>query len=165
LALVIINSDNLQDPSIQMEYDGMIMMRGRAKKDIIDHHWPLLTNNLDKIKSLLDSKGIPMVLVMYPYGIHVDANQWGHGRKTWGFEAKQHTDYYAFERMAEYARQRDVLFINTTPDFLAAPPKPYFFDWDGHMTSEGNAIVASRLATDPDLLSIIDSLSQSVQNR
>jgi len=146
------------------EYDGLLMMRGREREALIRRHWQRTEKYLLKIKALLAEKNIPLVIVMYPHGIYVDGGQWSEGRLTWGFEAgKRYTDYLPFKIMKEFTDQEGILFINTLDDFLKAPHQKYFYDWDGHMTPAGYAVVAQSIAGNRQFLSLLTSLKK-IQN-
>ena len=94
----IINSSEITSEEVQMEYDGLVMLRGREKKALIDKNWTRTAGYLTKIKTLLEAQGIPLMIVMYPHGIYVGKDQWNEGRRTWGFEqGKLYTDFYPFE--------------------------------------------------------------------
>jgi len=93
---------------------------------------------------------------MYPHGIYVGADEWNDGRATWGFEKnKLYTDHFPFELVGSYARENNLPFINALDDFLKAPEQKYFFDWDGHMTPEGNKIVADVIVRSPAFQGIL----------
>jgi len=131
---------------LQIEYDGMLFLRGREKKDLILKHWPRTAKYLTAIKELLDKQGIPMVLVVYPHGIYVGADEWNEGRKAWGFEQnKLYTDYYPFDLVESFAAEHGIPFINTLENFLNVPKDKYFFDYDGHMNPKGYRIVAESI--------------------
>ncbi|MBZ0167486.1 MAG: SGNH/GDSL hydrolase family protein, partial [Candidatus Omnitrophica bacterium] len=103
-----------------------------------------------------DERGIPMILVAYPYGIYVGADEWNEGRFTWGFEKDRlYTDHLPFEIIGEYADSRGIPYINTTPKLIEArreADEPFFYNWDGHMTPAAHKVVASEIATNPFLL-------------
>lgn len=61
-----------------IEYDGLLMMRGIEKEGLIRKHWERTARYLAKIRDLLNEKGIPLVIVMYPHGIYLEGN---HGKK------------------------------------------------------------------------------------
>jgi hypothetical protein len=146
---VIANADHEQARKAAIEYDGLLFMRGHEREDLIREHWPRTEAYLLKIRDLLAKRGIPFVIVMYPQGIYVDGDQWKEGRKTWGFEpGKRYDDYLPFDLMRTFCRDNNIPFVNTLDAFLKAPKDKYFFDWDGHMTVKGNAIVASVVAGD-----------------
>jgi len=146
---VIANGQQEQARQAAVEYDGLLFMRGHEKEDLIREQWPRTEKYLLKIRDLLAERGIPLVIVMYPSGIYVDGDQWKEGRKTWGFEpGKRYDDYLPFDLMRTFCQNNNIPFVNTLDAFLKAPKEKYFFDWDGHMTAKGNAIVASAVAGD-----------------
>ncbi|MEW5895966.1 MAG: hypothetical protein AB1650_09480 [Candidatus Omnitrophota bacterium] len=139
-----------------MEYDGLLMMRGRERKELIDKQWKRTTKYLIKIRDLLRDNGIQFVIAMYPHGIYAGPDQWNEGRQPWGFEqGKQFTDYYPFELMEDFCSREDILFVNTLSGFLNAPHDQYFFNWDGHLTPKGNRIVAEQLLTNDRFLNLV----------
>lgn len=161
---VIAYADTPRADAFAVKNDGMLFLRGRSKEALILEQWKRTTKYLTRIQELLRSRGIPLVIVMYPYGIYVDGRQWNEGRVPWGFEqGKTYTDHLPFELMAQYARDRGIPFINTLDDFLQAPSRPYFFDWDGHLTPEGNAIVSSAVASDSSLKEILQEILKRTQ--
>jgi hypothetical protein len=162
-AVISTSKDNVSDEDV-IEYDGLLLMRGREKEALIRKHWERTTLYLTKIKELLDEKGIPLVIAMYPQGIYLEGNQWSKGRVTWGFEeGKVYKDYLPFELMKEFCSRENIPFINTLDDFLKAPVKKYFYDWDGHMTPAGYRIVAQSIASNKrfnDIVSAADKFQQ-----
>lgn len=157
---LIANSHDLKSDKVIMEYDLLVFARGRDRKDVIDKHFRRTAKYLLKIKDMLDQRHIPMVLVMYPYGIQVGGEQWGKGRVHWGFEeGKTYDNTYAFEIVEQFARENKIPFINTFQDFRRADPnKKYFFDYDGHLTPEGNKIVADVITSNPAFQKALNSL-------
>ncbi|MBF0486103.1 MAG: SGNH/GDSL hydrolase family protein [Candidatus Omnitrophica bacterium] len=136
-----------QNQNASIEYDGVLFMRGHDREALIRQNWQRTEKYLTKIRDMLRARGIPLVIAMYPHGIYVDGDQWGKGRLTWGFEAdRRYDDYLPFEMVRDYANRNNIPFINTLDAFLRAPKDKYFFDWDGHMTTAGNRIVAEELA-------------------
>ena len=131
-----------------IEYDGYLMIRGREKLSLIKRHFERTEKYLNLIKGLLDERGIPMILVIYPYGIHVGPDQWGTGREYWGFEkGRVYDDYYAFDILEDYAKRNGIGCINLLPDFLKNRERRLFFDIDGHFTPEANRVAASVILT------------------
>ncbi|MBF0385884.1 MAG: hypothetical protein HQL27_08445 [Candidatus Omnitrophica bacterium] len=149
-ALIANSQMNLPEDKY-LEYDGVLMMRGREKKDLIDKQFLRTAGYILKIKRLLNDNNIPFVLVMYPHGIYVDGNQWKDGRLSWGFKAgKTYTDYYAFELMEKFAKENGIAFVNTLPYFLENKKEGeiYYFDYDGHMTPSGYKMVSDSVIED-----------------
>ena len=134
-------------------------MRGREKKDLIGKHWPRTVKYLTKIKERLGREGIPFILVAYPHGIYVGRQEWNKGRETWGFETdKLYTDYYPFELLQTFAQEQNIPFINTLPDFPKTDEKKFFYDYDGHMTPDGYAIVAHSILNHPVFKNTLEHL-------
>ncbi len=159
-AVIATSNGNLSD-DVLMEHDGVVMMRGREKQDIIERQWPRTAKYLLKIKALLEEKQIPFLLIMYPHGIYVGANQWTEGRKTWGLEpGKLYTDRYSFDLVENFAKENQIPFYNTLDDFLNAPLKDYFFNWDGHMTPAGYEVVGKSVAKSKVFLRILEKVAQ-----
>jgi len=157
---MIANGQDERAKKALIEYDGLLLLRGRGREDVIREHFVRTEKYLMKIRDLLAKRHIPLVIVMYPHGIYVDGDQWAKGRVTWGFEpGKRYDDYLAFDIMKEFTDREKIPFVNTLGAFLRAPKDKYFFDWDGHMTSNANRIVADELAQSPELLETLKSLS------
>lgn len=128
-----------------IKYDGYLMIRGRDKLPEITEHFKRTEKYLNMIRDLLAKENIPMVLVIYPYGIHVSDNEWVEGRKYWGFDEKVYDDYYAFSLMEDYALRNGIPCINILWDFLKHKDSHLFFDIDGHFTPEANQIAAKAI--------------------
>ncbi|MBN1353548.1 MAG: hypothetical protein JW994_02620 [Candidatus Omnitrophica bacterium] len=140
-------------------YDGYLMIRGRDKLPDIMKHFKRTEKYLNLIKYRLAEDGIPMVLVIYPYGIHVGPAQWGEGRAYWGFKkGKAYDDYYAFDILEDYARRNNLPCINVLPDFLKRKERKLFFDIDGHFTPEANSIVAEAITSNGAFDSLLNAV-------
>ncbi len=126
-----------------IEFDGYLMIRGRDRLPLIKDHFTRSEKYLDLLKGVFAAQGSPMLLVIYPYGIHVGPRQWGKGRTYWGFEeGRVYDDHYAFDILEDYARRSGLPCINLLPDFLANRDTGLFFDLDGHFTPAANRIAA-----------------------
>lgn len=135
----------------RVEYDGYLMIRGRERLPEIERHFARTAKYISKMKEILDAHHIPMIIVIYPYGIHVGADQWGEGRVYWGFEkGKVYDDYYAFDILKKYASDNSIACINLLPDFLKNKDKKLFFDVDGHFTPTANHIAAQAILENED---------------
>lgn len=144
-----------------IKYDGYLMIRGRGKLPEIKKYFAVSEKYLDLIKETLDKRGIQMILVIYPYGIHVGPDQWGTGRTFWGFEkGKVYGDYYAFDLLEDYAKRSRVPCINLLPAFLKEKDRRLFFDWDGHFTPEANEIAAGEIAASPILTRALETAAK-----
>jgi len=160
----IIASKEKRLKEFKIEYDGLLMLRGREKKALIDEHWPRTVKYLNKIKNLLDKHDIPMIIVTYPHGIYVGKDQWNKGRAPWGFEeGKLYTDHYAFELVESYAKEQGIPFINTLDNFPKNTGTKYFFDYDGHMTPAGYSIVADGITGNLQFRKIINKMRSDLE--
>lgn len=160
---VIANKKELKSDADPIQYDHLFFMRGKEKEADIRRHWQRSAKYLNRIKSILDEHGIPFVLGMYPHGIYVGDDQWGEGRKYWGFQQnKTYTDYLPFNIVSDYANSEKIPFINALNSFVVAPKDvKYFYDYDGHMTPAGYKIVAETISKDSNLLNILDNLAEN----
>jgi len=142
----IIQADYIKDENLLTEYDGLLLLRGRKRKELIDKHWIRTAKYIIKIRDLLAKNNIPMILVSYPHGIYAGEDQWNKGRESWGFEPnKLYTDLYPFEIIENFAKKNNIPYIGTLDDFLKAKKRKYFYPWDGHLNPAGNHIVANSI--------------------
>ena len=134
-----------------IEYDGYLMIRGRDRLPEITKHFKRTEKYLNLINDALARRRIQMILVTYPYGIHVGPDHWGAGRGYWGFEkGKTYDDYYAFRLLKDYAVKNHIPYISLLPAFLKNRDKEnLFFDIDGHFTPEANRIAARAIVQSP----------------
>ena len=142
-----------------IEYDHYLLIRGRDKLPQIKKHWQRTEKYLLMIRDLLKENDIPLILAIYPYGIHVGPDQWAEGRVYWGFEpGKTYDDYYAFDLIQNFAKKNNIAFINTLDDFLEEKDKPLFFDLDGHLNPQGNEILANSIIANKVFKDNLDNL-------
>ncbi len=132
-----------------IEYDGHLMIRGRDRLPEISEHFKRTEKYLNLINGALAEKGIPMILVILPRGIHVGPYQWAEGRKAWGFrEGVMYDDYYAFDLLEDYAGRNGIPCINILPALLKNNDRELFFPYDGHFNPEANEITAKAITED-----------------
>ncbi len=143
-----------------IEYDGRLFMRGETKADEIRKHFARTAKYILMNRDLAQANGAQFVLVMYPYGIYVGADQWNEGRIFWGFEKnKVYTDYFAFDLVRKFAASNQIPFVNLLDDFIQNRDKRLFFPYDGHFTPEGNRVAAEGLAKNPVFQETLEHLS------
>ncbi|MGE0268081.1 MAG: hypothetical protein AB7S78_06480 [Candidatus Omnitrophota bacterium] len=149
-AYIVNTPDGHYPDDVILRFDGLLFMRGKMRERLIRKQFERTARYLDKIKARLDELGIPMVLVVYPYGIYVGADEWNEGRFTWGFEKDRlYTDHRPFELVGDYARDKNIPFVNVTPQLIQArrtSQEAFYFNWDGHMTPAANRVVAREIA-------------------
>jgi len=132
-----------------IEYDVHFMMRGRDRLPEITKHFERTERYLNLIRGVLAERGIPMIFVILPRGIHVGPYQWSEGRKVWGFkEGITYDDYYAFDLLEDYAKRNNIPCINTLPALLKNNDKELFFPYDGHFNPTANKITAKAIVGD-----------------
>ena len=156
-------SEDIASEEVILRHDNLIFLRGRERQKLIEKYWKKCTaQHLMRIKRLLADTGIPFIITMYPYGIQVGKEQWARGRIILGFEAgKIYTDRYSFELVESFAQQNDIPFINTLDNFLQAEEKQFFFDYDGHLTPEGNKVLAQAIIENKAFKDILNRIGQS----
>jgi len=156
---VISELDNKQANIDTIEYDQYLFIRGREKLPQISQHWQRTKKYLLMIRDLLADNNVEFILVTYPYGIHVGPDQWAEGRIYWGFEeGKTYTDRYAFDLIEDFAGENNILYIDTLKDFLEDKDKKLFFDLDGHLTPEGNRVLAGSIARSDNFRKVLNKL-------
>lgn len=157
-ALIVAKEASANEERDPVEFDGYLMIRGRGRLPAIEKHFERTKKYIGMIKDLLDKRNIPMVLVIYPYGIHVGPGQWGEGRVYWGFErGKVYDDYYAFDMLEKFAHEKGIPCINLLPAFLKNRDKNLFFDVDGHFTPEADRVAAQAIVSDEILTNRIST--------
>ncbi len=154
-----IHQNYIEEPQVSFtETDPYLMLRGRDKRELIQQRFKRTEKYLDKIHSLLQENDVPLIIVMYPYGIHIDDKQWREGRREWDFEiGKKYTDYFAYSIVGQYAARNQIPFINTIAAFFKADDKKYFYDASPHFTAPANRKIAEAIAQRRDFLWIIDN--------
>ena len=151
-AKALIIAKEIEDKAVNpIKYDPYLMIRGRDRLPYIKEHFKRNEKYVNLIRDAFKAQGAPMMLVVYPYGIHVGPDQWGEGRVYWGFEkGKLYDDYYAFDLLEDYARRNNIPYINLLPDFLNNKNEKLFFDVDGHFTPTANRIAARAIVENRD---------------
>ena len=155
----IANLDNIKSKALIVEYDQMVLLRGRQRKEFIDWAWDHSTKKyLKKINDLLKKRDIDFLIGMYPYGIHVAGDEWEKGREYYGFEAgKVYDDLYPFEIMENFTNEYHIPFINAYPTFKQFDDETdLFFDYDGHLTPAGNKLVVKSIMADQNFQELLE---------
>jgi len=126
---------------------------------------PLWTNTsrfLVNIRDLLATRGIPLVLVLYLYGVQVGPDQWAKGRVNFGFEqGRVYDDPQPFIRIEAFAAAHHIPVINTVSAFHAARNQRLFFDHDGHLTPTGHQVAAEGVLQHP----VFQAVWQQIESR
>ena len=138
-------------------YDRFLLVRESSSEAMISRYWELSARYVRMIRDLLDERGIPFVMGIYPYGMLAGPDQWGGGREYWGFESgKTYEAAPALAMFNTFAREENILLINTYESFRdAAKTRTLFYNWDGHFTPAGHEVVATHLTRDEAFLDLL----------
>lgn len=108
-----------------------------------------VAQELLNIKKVLDSQKIPMVLIIIPNGHQVGPNQWIKGRAIRKLIDSNYPDKVQ-DKLEEFAKQNDINFIDTTKPLRnfaqKNPNEKLYFDFDGHFSPLGHALVAEYIS-------------------
>ncbi len=142
-------------------YDRFLLVRPSSTPEMLSPYWALSAGYLDRIRGLLAERRIPFVLGMYPYGMFVGPDQWGDGRVYWGFEKGRTYDASVARGLfKQFAKERDVLLLDTFKSFQAAATEPLFYNRDGHMTPAGHRVLAAHVLEDPSFQRLMSRLTR-----
>jgi len=102
---------------------------------------------LTMIKDMLEENNKEFLLVIFPYGQQVDANDWSEGRVLLGLErGKTYNDFYLYEKtLGDFTEKAGINTMNLYPYFIKNNAKPLFFKIDGHFNKNGHDLVAQAL--------------------
>jgi len=112
-----------------------------------DQDFVLTYRYLEKIRDLLATRGIPLWVAVYPYGLQVSENEWDVGRRFWGFQPGKIYPTTPQEHVVRFCQSKGIPVINMIPDFQAHEPRDYplYFRSDGHWLPAGHAIAAASI--------------------
>jgi lysophospholipase L1-like esterase len=129
-----------------IRFDRFLMCRDGKNEDVVSRHWARTAGYVRMIKEYLDERGIPFILVLYPYGHQAGPDEWAKGRVYWGFEAgKVYDPKERFKIIEDFAAGSNIELINLYEGMARAGRKPLYFASDGHWTAAGHEAVAEAL--------------------
>ncbi len=127
--------------------DTFIILRDLNEKTYQDL-WRQPTEYILKIKTLLDEKSIPLVVMMHPHGHQLSPVAWNQGRHQWAFESGKIYSLRPQQDLHQFATSQQIAYLDLLPAFKgASDPKSLFFDFDGHFTPAGHQLMADTLFT------------------
>src|SRR3989338_4161204 len=98
-----------------------------------------------EMNELLGSRGIPLVIHVYPLGHQLSAGAWKSGRLRFFLGDKAYP-LLPFEVVEEFGRQHGIRVVNSYGYFRdAGNYSGMFFDYDGHWTPAGHVVAATGL--------------------
>ena len=141
------------------EYDKFILIREAVTPETIRPYLELSEKYILMIRDLLASRQIPLLLVAYPYGVSVAADEWEKGRVYWGFEKGRVYDPTVLKALLdEFSARTNIPRIKTVKAMREAAAKEtnkLYYDWDGHLTPTGHRVLADIVAADPQVLDCV----------
>jgi hypothetical protein len=133
-----------------IEFDRFLFVRDGKDKDIVARHWSRTAGYLRMIKEYLDARGVPFILVAYPYGHQVSQRQWSKGRVYWAFDPNRVYDGgEAFATIEDFARSSGIAVVNVYDAFKTKKDQPLYFTSDGHCTALGQTLIAEKIYDSP----------------
>ena len=118
----------------------------RGSPEQIAELWKHNERYLDLIHQLLRARGIPMILISYPDAVEIDPNEWAEGRLASSFAVGQVlAQPLVVSHLANFAKDRGILFLNLYEDFKATRLRPLYFKFDGHLNAQGHRVLADAL--------------------
>ena len=135
------------NPDIDTIYfDRFLFSREGKDAAVVRRHWERTASYLGMIKRYLDERGIRFILVVYPYGHHVGAEQWPVGRRYWGFEAGRVYDpAAALALVTSYAERNDIDLVSLVDVMRDHADEKLYYDRDGHLTPAGQRLVGKAM--------------------
>jgi len=131
----------------------------KGSDHIIQELWSRNKKYISLIHEILKKRDIPFVIVSYPWAVEVGPFEWSKGRAGWGFESGRVYDQpKVVDFLRGFSYDRGIPFINLHQDFKDSNVHPLYYDFDGHFTSKGHALMAESLF--PKLLDIVTSFQQ-----
>ena len=113
---------------------------------LYEPQWRLVEDSLSRAARACRARGVPFVLVTYPWGHQVSASEWPRGRQAWGLPEGTVAGQPGARRLSAFAAREGIPFLDMTADFRRAPPlSPLYFRYDMHWTAAGHEVAAASL--------------------
>ena len=127
-------------------FDRFLFVRDGKDRDVVMRHWRRTARYLLMIKQFCDERGIKFMLVTYPYGHQVGANQWPIGRRYWAFESNKVYDCRKpLSIVEEFAKSDNIDYLNLCDAFRKNDAEQLFFARDGHWTKVGHEVASDAI--------------------
>ena len=133
------------DASGDIQKDRFALLRDSYRP--ADEDWSPTFRHVTLIRDLLAARGVELWVTVYPYGLQVGPDEWGTGRRVWGFERGRVYSTAPQEHMEQFCRRHGIPVVNLCPAFrdAARTVHPLYADFDGHWRPAGHALVAKAL--------------------
>lgn len=133
-----------------IEFDRFLLVREGKDPAIVARHWKRTAGYMAMIKKYLDQKGVPLIVVTYPYGHQVGEKQWDKGRAYWAFGRNRVYDPApAFALIEDLARKEGIDLVNVYGAMRSGKDERLYFTSDGHCTALGQELIAREIYDSP----------------
>ncbi len=128
-----------------LDYDQYLLTRGGLSKEEINAYLGATYQYILLIKELCAKNNITFVLLTYPYGHQVSAEEWSQGRHNFGFASGKVYNSLADQTIQDWADSNQIKFISLHQGFKEAGLFPLFYSYDGHFNSAGHQLAGTIL--------------------
>ncbi|MFN0149082.1 MAG: GDSL-type esterase/lipase family protein [bacterium] len=108
--------------------------------------WPAAERALDDLAADVARTGARFALVAFPPAVQVDSTYWWIRQAGFRLDERVVAETPLQDRLAEFARDRRILYCDLLPALRARAGERLFFEQDGHWTRTGNDVAARALA-------------------
>lgn len=139
-----------------IEFDRFLFVRENKNPEIVQKHWMRTASQLAAIKKFCDEQNIEFLLVTYPYGHQVGANQWTRGRHYWAFEDNRAYDAgQALSLIRTFTDEHGIEWVDLLPAMRQNSDKVLYYDSDGHWTANGHAVTGNTIFESPQFKKLL----------
>ena len=112
------------------------------ENNFLERTWKDTQNYLLSLKALVESRGAKFLIIYIPIEAQLKLDHYGENARL--FFSGQASDRLN-QLLRKFADTHHVGYIDFLPILQAHQDKPLYFNWDGHLTKDGHAIVAQTL--------------------
>ena len=118
----------------------------RSRRHLWQRHERYILDSLAEMKRLLSSRGIGLLVMVFPDEVQVDTELRRKLVTTFGMEAKSLEWERAQKILQEFCRRQEIELLDLLPDFRGAHSQaPLYLLRDSHFNSAGNTLTARLL--------------------
>ncbi|MBF0215741.1 MAG: hypothetical protein HQL30_01975 [Candidatus Omnitrophica bacterium] len=147
-------SHDLYKDDRRLDIDKFVAFRPE-KADLIPGLWQKNREHIALMARELRKKGIPFVIVTYPYALEISADEWKEGRAEYGFKRTVYPRPSVLGLLNDFSAENGIMRIDTYPSFAEATEgrpsfagsedKSLYYDFDGHFTEKGHDVAAASI--------------------
>ncbi len=137
----------LLDPkSDNIAFDRFLFARAAKDESVVRRHWERTARYLSMIREICAANSIRFILMPYPYGHQVGADEWSKGREYWGFERGSVDDSArTFGIIRTFAEESGIGLLSLDEPMKANENGKLYYHNDGHWTAAGHRVAAEAL--------------------